>query len=202
MLHGERRAGGRAARLLQPRLAPAPRTATSSRGPCGASSWAASARARYEALSDHLLALRALLEPEGPASGMLAGRLVGAVRDPGGARELTERVVQAQALERADHRGHGRRARGGRTSRANRRPPARAPARRDLRPPRPEARRARRRRCWNLRRRPRPSGSASQPSGSSYQPSGEQSPAEQQQLSAEQMLGDPGEALEILDLSV
>ncbi len=29
----------------------------------------------YEALSDHLLALRALLEPEGPASGLLAGRL-------------------------------------------------------------------------------------------------------------------------------
>ena len=28
-----------------------------------------------EALSDHLLALRALLEPEGPSTGLLAGRL-------------------------------------------------------------------------------------------------------------------------------
>ena len=35
----------------------------------------------YEALSDNLLALRALLEPEGPASGELAGTPRGALCD-------------------------------------------------------------------------------------------------------------------------
>ena len=49
---------------------------TRSRGRCGASSSAASARARSRALSDHLLALRALLEPDGPAQpGALARQL-------------------------------------------------------------------------------------------------------------------------------
>ena len=36
----------------------------------------------YEALSDHLLALRALLEPEGPSSGLLAGPDRRALRHP------------------------------------------------------------------------------------------------------------------------
>ena len=40
----------------------------------------------YEALSDHLLALRALLEPEGPASGLLAGRIAALCATPGSAR--------------------------------------------------------------------------------------------------------------------
>jgi len=55
----------------------------------------------YEALSDHVLALRALLEPEGPSSGMLAGRLAALCATPEQRLALTERVVQALDLERA-----------------------------------------------------------------------------------------------------
>jgi hypothetical protein len=55
----------------------------------------------YEALTDHLLALRALLEPEGPASGLLAGRLAALCAPPGRRAQLTERTLQALALERA-----------------------------------------------------------------------------------------------------
>lgn len=55
----------------------------------------------YEALSDHLLALRALLEPEGPASGLLAGRVAALCAMPDDRAELTERMIRAQALERA-----------------------------------------------------------------------------------------------------
>ncbi len=54
----------------------------------------------FEALSDHLLALRALLEPEGPSSGLLAGRLAALCATPEQRAELTERTVQAVALER------------------------------------------------------------------------------------------------------
>ncbi len=55
----------------------------------------------YEALSDNLLALRALLEPEGPSSGMLPGRLAALCATPERRLALTERTVQAIALERA-----------------------------------------------------------------------------------------------------
>jgi hypothetical protein len=55
----------------------------------------------YEALSDNLLALRALLEPEGPSSGMLAGRVAALCATPERRLVLTERMVQAVALERA-----------------------------------------------------------------------------------------------------
>jgi hypothetical protein len=55
----------------------------------------------YEALSDHLLALRVLLEPEGSSSGMLAGRLAALCALPEHRLELTERIVAAVALERA-----------------------------------------------------------------------------------------------------
>lgn len=55
----------------------------------------------FEALSDNLLALRALLEPEGPASGMLAGRLAALCATPERRLSLTERTVQALALERS-----------------------------------------------------------------------------------------------------
>jgi hypothetical protein len=54
----------------------------------------------YEALTDHLLALRALLEPEGVTSGLLPGRLAALCATPGRRNELTERTVQALALER------------------------------------------------------------------------------------------------------
>jgi len=55
----------------------------------------------FEALTDVLLALRALLEPEGPESGRLTGRLAAlcAVREQ--RVTLGERVAQAIALERA-----------------------------------------------------------------------------------------------------
>ncbi len=48
----------------------------------------------HEALTDHLLALRALLEPEGPASGMLPGRLAALCATPEHRIELAERVVR------------------------------------------------------------------------------------------------------------
>jgi hypothetical protein len=54
-----------------------------------------------EALSDHLLALRALLEPEGPSSGLLAGRLAALCATPESRPALTARAIEALALERA-----------------------------------------------------------------------------------------------------
>jgi hypothetical protein len=55
----------------------------------------------WEALTDHLLALRALLEPEGAASGRLAGRLAALCATPEQRAELTERATRALALERS-----------------------------------------------------------------------------------------------------
>jgi hypothetical protein len=55
----------------------------------------------YEGLSDHLLALRALLEPEGPHSGMLPGRLAALCATPEQRLALTERTVAALELEQA-----------------------------------------------------------------------------------------------------
>jgi hypothetical protein len=55
----------------------------------------------YEALSDHLLALRALLEPEGPSSGLLAGRIAALCATAEDRTKLTKRMIKAQALERA-----------------------------------------------------------------------------------------------------
>ena len=53
-----------------------------------------------EALTDVLLALRALLEPEGPTSGRLAGRLAALCALPEDRAALTARVAQTVALER------------------------------------------------------------------------------------------------------
>jgi hypothetical protein len=53
-----------------------------------------------EALSDHLLALRALLEPEGPASGRLAGRVAALCATEEDRPALTEQVARTAALER------------------------------------------------------------------------------------------------------
>jgi hypothetical protein len=55
----------------------------------------------YEALTDHLLALRVLLEPEGPASGLLSRRLAALCATPECRQELIERTDQALALERS-----------------------------------------------------------------------------------------------------
>jgi hypothetical protein len=57
-----------------------------------------------KALSDHLLALRALLEPEEEGSSpraMLAGRLAALCATPAERPQLTRRVISALALERA-----------------------------------------------------------------------------------------------------
>jgi hypothetical protein len=55
----------------------------------------------HEALSDYVLALRALLEPEGPASGLLAPRLAALCALPAERALLDRRVAQSLALERA-----------------------------------------------------------------------------------------------------
>jgi hypothetical protein len=56
--------------------------------------------APFEALTDHLLALRGLLEPEGPQSGRLAQRLAAICALPHERTALAERVARAAALER------------------------------------------------------------------------------------------------------
>jgi len=55
----------------------------------------------FEALTDHLLGLRALLEPEGPQSGRLAGRVAALCATEERQGEVTERVAHAVSLERA-----------------------------------------------------------------------------------------------------
>ncbi len=57
--------------------------------------------APFEALTDYLLALRALLEPEGPNSGRLAGRLAVICARPEQRAQLAERTAHAISLERA-----------------------------------------------------------------------------------------------------
>ena len=57
--------------------------------------------AQFEALTDYLLALRALLEPEGPASGRLAGRLAVICAPAAERGALAQRAAYAISLERA-----------------------------------------------------------------------------------------------------
>ncbi len=57
--------------------------------------------APFEALTDYLLALRALLEPEGPSSGRLAQRLSVICAPPERRAALAERTARAISLERA-----------------------------------------------------------------------------------------------------
>jgi hypothetical protein len=57
--------------------------------------------APLEALTDYLLALRALLEPEGPESGRLAGRLAAICAPPQDRAMLAETVADTIALERS-----------------------------------------------------------------------------------------------------
>jgi hypothetical protein len=56
---------------------------------------------RLDGLTDHLLALRALLEPEGTGSGRLAGRLAALCADGPDRTEMTRRMLRAIALEQA-----------------------------------------------------------------------------------------------------
>ncbi len=55
----------------------------------------------FEALTDYLLALRALLEPEGPASGRLGQRLAMICARPADRAALAQRIAYAVSLERA-----------------------------------------------------------------------------------------------------
>ncbi|MGH2883733.1 MAG: hypothetical protein ACRDPA_13730, partial [Solirubrobacteraceae bacterium] len=57
--------------------------------------------APFEALTDYLLAMRALLEPEGPGSGRLAQRLALICAKPEERTRLAERTAHAISLERA-----------------------------------------------------------------------------------------------------
>jgi hypothetical protein len=57
--------------------------------------------APFEALTDYLLALRAVLEPEGPSSGRLAGRLAAICARPEDRARIAERTAHAISLERA-----------------------------------------------------------------------------------------------------
>ncbi|MGI8505628.1 MAG: hypothetical protein ACR2MK_02280 [Solirubrobacteraceae bacterium] len=57
--------------------------------------------APFEALTDYLLALRALLEPEGPSSGRLAQRLAVICAGPDDRAALAQRTAHAISLERA-----------------------------------------------------------------------------------------------------
>jgi hypothetical protein len=52
-------------------------------------------------LTDHLLALRVLLEPEGPRSGRLAGRIAALCALPHERIEVTERIARAISLEQS-----------------------------------------------------------------------------------------------------
>lgn len=61
----------------------------------------------FEALTDYLLALRALLEPEGPGSGRLAQRLSMICAAPEHRAALAERTAHAISLERAVVAGLG-----------------------------------------------------------------------------------------------
>jgi hypothetical protein len=56
---------------------------------------------RLEGLSDHLLALRALLEPEGAGSGRLPGRLAALCAEGPDSTELAKRMMRALQLEQA-----------------------------------------------------------------------------------------------------
>jgi hypothetical protein len=55
----------------------------------------------HEALSDYVLALRALLEPSGNADGLLAGRVAALCATEDGRAHLAQRVIAALELERA-----------------------------------------------------------------------------------------------------
>jgi hypothetical protein len=57
--------------------------------------------APFEALTDYLLALRALLEPEGPHTDRLARRLSAICAKPEDRAELAQRITHAISLERA-----------------------------------------------------------------------------------------------------
>lgn len=58
-------------------------------------------RSEYEGLTDHLLALRALLDPQRASDGLLSARVAALCATPEARRRTAERVLAAVALERA-----------------------------------------------------------------------------------------------------
>jgi hypothetical protein len=141
-----------------------------------------------EALSDHLLALRGLLEPEGPASAMLAGRLAALCATAERRQELAGRLAAAVELERAVMAGTASGAANERTLAAEIADHLRALLRDVV--------------CGHLD--PDLPGLADeilaeqQPAAAAEAETGEHDAV----LSGQQMAGDAGEALEVLDLSV
>ncbi len=100
-----RRMPSASARLRNPLGAEQPQPDSSGRGELA---WALSRfemgcerLAKFEALTDYLLALRALLEPEGPASGRLAQRLAAICARLEDRAALAERTAHVISLERA-----------------------------------------------------------------------------------------------------
>ena len=94
--------------LIGRRLAPSAHRHGPDRSGAGEISWALARfemgcerDTLYEGLSDHLLALRALLEPEGPASGRLAQRLAMICATAEERTALAARTARAIALERS-----------------------------------------------------------------------------------------------------
>jgi hypothetical protein len=67
----------------------------------GELAWALERSDALSGLTDNLLALRALLEPEGPRSGRLAGRIAALCAEPHERIAATERVARAISLERS-----------------------------------------------------------------------------------------------------
>ena len=80
-LPAERGRGRRAGRARRARWRPAPTPTAPSPGRSAASRWAASARRALEGLSDHLLALRAVLEGQGPVGASLPMRAAALIAD-------------------------------------------------------------------------------------------------------------------------
>ena len=108
----------------------------------------------FEALTDHLLALRALLEPEGPQSGRLAGRVAALCATPEQRLHVTERVAHAASLERSIIAGVAPTDGGIEKLLAEvTGAPARAAARRALRPPGLRPARGSPTGCWPRRAR-------------------------------------------------
>ncbi len=150
-----------------------------------------------EGLTDHLLALRALLEPEGHSSGLLPGRLAALCATPEHRVALTERAVAALAIERELVIGKAA-PRGERRSKAGRQKPQQ-----ELANEMADHLRALLRDviCGHLD--PNLAGFADQlllaPPAQSHEQAPEHASA---QASAEQVLSDPGQALEILDVFI
>jgi hypothetical protein len=64
-------------------------------------------RPAIQRLTDHLIALRALLEPEGPQSGLLGERVAALCAEGEDRAAVAERIAHAVSLERAIVSGHG-----------------------------------------------------------------------------------------------